>query len=294
MMNMIVSAAAVASAGAINAAEASADTPAAEAGARFERLIVEYVDISLEWARLHRSGDAAHREKFGAGCYNNLTEEGRAKFSAFLEILASNGCDQASDKSAELFDAMMPLAETIKEAPVAGMADLRARTLVSLWEALPSDAYNDGELNFYSEYDGGAIRSMFDAAVALTGLSQLVSAVEQRCAAGAAAKPDSPAPPLPDRDLADAHQEIKDLDQKISATINQHGDDATERPDYLKFEDERYDAIERLSSTKAQSWEGAAAKASTLKMREVLQDYSRTKVLAESLADDVLRLSGVA
>jgi hypothetical protein len=43
MMNMIVSAAAVAFAGAINAAEASADTHAAEAGAQFERLIIEYV-----------------------------------------------------------------------------------------------------------------------------------------------------------------------------------------------------------------------------------------------------------
>jgi hypothetical protein len=63
---------------------------------------------------------------------------------------------------------------------------------------------------------------------------------------------------------------------------------------YLRFEDERYDAIERLSSTAARSWEGAAAKASTLKMRDVLEDCKRAAGLAESLADDVLRLSGVA
>jgi len=74
------------------------------------------------------------------------------------------------------------------------MADLRARTLVSLWEALPSSAYNEGELNFYSEYDGGAIRSMFDAAVTLTGLQPLVSDVEQRFAAGAAAYVDDAEP----------------------------------------------------------------------------------------------------
>jgi hypothetical protein len=135
---------------------------------------------------------------------------------------------------------------------------------------------------------------MFDAAVTLTGLQPLVNAVEQRIAAGAAAEPDMPAAPLPDRDLVDAHQEIKELDQKISATLKQHGDDADERPDYLKFEDERYDAIEHLSSTAAQSWEGAAAKASTLKMRDILGDCERTAALAESLADDVLRLSGVA
>jgi hypothetical protein len=174
------------------------------------------------------------------------------------------------------------------------MADLRARTLVSLWEALQSGAYNEGTLDFYSEYDGGAIRSMFDAAVTLTGLQPLVSDVEQRYAAAAAAEPNRLAAPLPDRDLVHAHQEIKELDQKISATLKQHGDDTDERTDYLKFEDERYDAIERLSSTAARSWEGAAAKASTLKMREVLEDHERTAGLAESLADDVLRLSGVA
>jgi hypothetical protein len=131
-MNMMVSAAAMATAAEIPVAEASADA-ATEAGAQFERLIVEYVDVSLEWARLHRAADAAHREKFGGGYYNTLTAEGRAKQAAFEEMLASIGCDQLSNKSDDLFEIMTPLAETIKEAPVAGIADLRDRTLVSLW-----------------------------------------------------------------------------------------------------------------------------------------------------------------
>jgi hypothetical protein len=294
-MNMMVSAAAMASVAQLPTAEASADN-AADAGAQFERLIVEYVDIGLESARLFRAARAAHREKFGAHRDDNLTSEGRARWAALEEIFASNGYNQASQKSCDLYEAMTPLAEKIKGAPVAGMADLRARTLVSLWEALPSDMYNEGSLNFYSEYDGGAIRSMFDAAVTLTGLQPLVSDVEQRLAAGAAAEPAMPSEPPPpsDTDLIDAHQEIEELDRKISAALKQHGDDANEHPDYLKLEDERYEAIDLLSSTAAHSVRGICAKASTLKMREVLEDYARTRALAESLAADVLRLSGVA
>ena len=153
-----------------------------------------------------------------------------------------------------------------------------------------------GELNFYSEYDCGAIRSMFDAAVTLTGLQPLVGALEQRLAAGAAAEPDMPpaTSPPPDRDLYGTHQKIQELDRKISATLlKQHGDDADEHPDYLKLEDERFEAIYRLSSTPARSWQDIAAKASTLKMQGVLEDYGRTAALAKSLADDVLGLPGV-
>jgi len=187
---------------------------------------------------------------------------------------------------------MTPLAETINGAPVAGMAGLRARTLVSLWEALQSGAYHEGKLNFYSEYDGGAIRSMFDAAVTLTDLQPLVSDVEQRYAAAAAAEPDMPSETAPpsDTDLIEAHQEIEELDRKISATLKQHGDDAGEHPDYLKLEDERFEAIDRVSSTPAHTGRGITAKASVLKMREVLEDPARIVALAESLADDVLRL----
>jgi hypothetical protein len=97
-----------------------------------------------------------------------------------------------------------------------------------------------------------------------------------------------------DTDLIDAHQAIEELDRKISATLKQHGDDANEHPGYLKLEDERYEAIDLLSSKPAHSVRALCAKASTLKMREVLEDYVRTTALAESLADDVLRLSGVA
>jgi hypothetical protein len=286
-MNMMVGAAAMATAAEIPAAEASADA-ATEAGAQFERLILEYVDALLEWAPLHRAGRDAHR----GGYYNNLTAEGRAKGASFEEMLASNGCDQASQKCADLYEIMEPLAETIKEAPVAGMADLRARTVVSLWEALPLGAYNEGELGFYSEYDGGAIRSMFDAAVTLTGLQPLVSNVEQCLAAGAATEPAMPSEPPPpsDSDLIEAHQEIEELDLKISATIKQYGDDAVDRPDYLAFEDERYEALDCVSSTPALTGRGITAKASVLKMREVLEDPTWVVALAESLADDVLRL----
>ena len=105
--------------------------------------------------------------------------------------------------------------------------------------------------------------------------------------------PSEPPPPS-DSDLIDAHQEIEELDRKISATLKQYGDDAAERPDYLKLEDERFEAIDLLSGTLAHSVRGICAKASTLKMHEVLEDPGRMPALAQSLADHVLRLSSVA
>jgi hypothetical protein len=133
---------------------------------------------------------------------------------------------------------------------------------------------------------------MFDAAVTLTGLQPLVNAVEQRIAAGAAIEPDVPAPsPLLHRDLFTTHQQIKELDRKISATRKQYGDDAVDRSDYLAFEDERYEALNRLSSTAAGSWQDLAAKAATLKIPDVLDDSPRCMALAESLASDVLQFS---
>jgi hypothetical protein len=218
-MNMMVSAAAMATAAEIPAAETSADA-AAGVGAQFERLIVEYVDIGLELARLYRVARAAHREKFGAHRDDNLTSEGRARWAALEEKFASNGHDQASQKSCDLYEVMTPLAEKIKGAPVAGTADLRARTLVSLWEALPSDMYNEGELNFYSEYDGGAIRSMFDAAVTLTGLQPLVSEIEQRLAAGAAADVDTAEPAQGQTSQAGDDAKLLELEEKIFDLIH--------------------------------------------------------------------------
>jgi hypothetical protein len=130
----------------------------------------------------------------------------------------------------------------------------------------------------------------------LTGLRPLVTGIEERLAAEAAPEPDMPEIPSPpsDGDVIDAHQEIKELDRKISATLKQYGDDAAERPDYLKLEDERFEAIDLLGGTLAHPVRGICAKASTLKMRDVLQDHGRMPALAESLADDVLRLSSVA
>jgi hypothetical protein len=223
LMNMMVGAAAMTAAAEINFAEASADI-VAEAGAQFERLIVEYVDHLLETARLYRAARAAHRENFGAHRDDNLTSEGRARWAALEEMFASNGHDQVSQKSCDLYEVMTPLAEKIKGAPVAGMADLRARTLVSLWEALPSDMYNEGSLNFYSEYDGGAIRSMFVAAVTLTGLQPLVSEIEQRLAAGAACDPGYDAP----ADAAPAQDQINPEMIRIEDAINNAADEHRE------------------------------------------------------------------
>lgn len=184
-MNMIVSAAVMSSAVAIGPAQGASS----EVGATFEKLFIEYAANMLEWARLHRAGKDEHFEKFGSS-WDMHSEDGRAIFRVFEKMLSDNGCEQVSDRNSVLFDTMSDLSETIKQAPIADLNDLRSRTLVALWEALPTFAYNDGDLDFHEEYDGGAIRSMFDAAVSLTGLQPLVNDLEQKLATAAARSPD--------------------------------------------------------------------------------------------------------
>jgi hypothetical protein len=84
----LVSTASIAAGG---TAMALASPVQADSGAQFERMIVEYVDVGLERARLHRAADAAHIEKFGPDHHDNLTIEGRAKFAA------SKKCSRVTD-----------------------------------------------------------------------------------------------------------------------------------------------------------------------------------------------------
>jgi hypothetical protein len=94
--------------------------------------------------------------------------------------------------------------------------------------------------------------------------------------------------------IVGAHEQIVSLDAKISEfcdTISD--DDRYTHQGYLEAEDARFAAIDRLSEIPAQSWKGIKAKAAALKMRQIQDDYQRTAALAESLADDVLQLSGM-
>jgi hypothetical protein len=186
LMNIMVSAAAVATP---IKALSSENSPIAGTGAQFESLFVKYFDTSVEWARLHRSAHAAFTEKLGHRFCRSNTPEGEAQYKILDAIFESNGCDRASDHMGDLYDRMNPLADAIKETSEETIVALRYKTLVALWEALPFGAYNNGQLNLFSEYDGGALRVMFDAAVSLTGLEPLVNSIKSTLATNACSDP---------------------------------------------------------------------------------------------------------
>jgi hypothetical protein len=139
----------------------------AEAGLRFEGLFIENFDNAIAWARAHREARAAFKEEHGHYHEQSSPADYEVMESILDAIFAKNGTDLLSARSDALYEAMAPLADEIKTAPGLTIRCLRWKTLVALWEALPSCAYNDGQLNFFSEYDGGALRSMFEAAVSL-------------------------------------------------------------------------------------------------------------------------------
>jgi hypothetical protein len=85
-------------------------------------------------------------------------------------------------------------------------------------------------------------------------------------------------------------QQVQDIKSALWDAVNTLRGSAVDRPDYLAFEDERYEALDCLSSTPAHTGRGITAKVSVLKMQEVLEDPTGVVALAESLADDVLRL----
>jgi hypothetical protein len=179
----IIPAAAIA-AGSTAVAEAN-DADLIALGRRYEKLLLDYMNATLQWAPLMR---AAHAEApLGldyADEWNELTKkQQRARDRKLREVLKRNGGHAAAKRMEALFKDMEPLAEAIKDASASSLGGLRAKALVVLFETKPSMADHDG--NFEFPDDGGASRSLFNAVAGLTGLSPMVREIEHRFAADA-------------------------------------------------------------------------------------------------------------
>ena len=120
-------------------------------GARFEKILLEYVDAWLAWAPLMRAARA----------------EAESDLAGFTVAIQRGGCEAAQARMSELENAMQPLAEEIIAAPATSLGGLRAKALVALWEALPAHAFHHGA--FEVGDDGEASRSLFDAVAGMTG-----------------------------------------------------------------------------------------------------------------------------
>jgi hypothetical protein len=187
-MNMMVSAIAITSATAVKPAEAGQEHPDAEiiaAGKAFEPLLSKYLDAQFTWTRLSREASDETEAKFPSDDFDGPGEN--PKWAFHLQVGEQNGSSKAHNRLSEIHEKMEPLADLIREAAAETIEGLRAKTLVSIWECQPSFSSHEGEFDFSNE---DSHRSLFRAAVALTGLQSQVSGIEARLAADAADDPD--------------------------------------------------------------------------------------------------------
>jgi hypothetical protein len=154
---------------------AAADAEIVAAGERFEPLLGKYLPARFEWARLSRAARAEATAKFG----DDYSSDGWSKPSAgsspgtafLMGAHKRNGSVRASAAMMALHEEMRSFAETIRNADVASIAGLRAKTLVAIWDYQPLCADHEGGFEFDNEESHP---SLFYAAVAVTGLSAMV------------------------------------------------------------------------------------------------------------------------
>jgi hypothetical protein len=179
-------------AGAVTALPAIAVLPAAALNASgndpeliklsqaLEPLFVDYMANSCEWARRARLANA---EVSFPGNWQELTrgeqDADRAARSAAHERTGSNAFEH---RMSELAERIEPLVEDIVDAETTSLAGLRAKALAVLWELRPYRTDSTG-FDFSEDGDGGASRALFDVVAEMTGLTHMVSAIEDRLSA---------------------------------------------------------------------------------------------------------------
>jgi hypothetical protein len=98
------------------------------------------------------------------------------KWGFHAELLVKNGARVAQAEISRLFELMEPLAEEIVTARTETVEGLRAKVLVSTWEALPEGAFHDGTWNF----EDMSYMALWEAAAAKTGLSEMIEQISER------------------------------------------------------------------------------------------------------------------
>jgi hypothetical protein len=154
---------------------ASPTNPDAEiiaAGKAFEPLLSKYLDAQFIWTRLSREASDATDAKYPSDDFDGRGEN--PKWAFHLQMGEQNGSSKAHDRLSEIHEEMEPLADLIRETPAETIEGLRAKTLVAILECQPSCSDHEGEFDFSDE---DSHRSLFHAAVAVTGLSEMVSAI---------------------------------------------------------------------------------------------------------------------
>jgi hypothetical protein len=143
------------------------------AGKAFEPLLSKYLDAQFIWMRLSLEASDAADAKYPSDNH----DDDHPKWAFHLQMGEQNGCTKASARLSEIHEEMEPLADLIREASSETIEGLRAKTLVAIWDCQPIYSTHEGEFNFS---DKDSHQSLFHAAVAMTGLSEMVSAIGAR------------------------------------------------------------------------------------------------------------------
>jgi hypothetical protein len=90
-----------------------------------------------------------------------------------------------------------------------------------------------------------------------------------------------------DTELVHAARDLEATDQAIDS-LHRKYDDADSREDYRAIEDRRNENIATLVTIRAKSAAGIQAKAASLRLRAMIEDYTQHQQIAVSLADDLV------
>ena len=141
----------------------------------FEPLLSKYLDAQFIWTRLSREASDETDAKFPSDDFDGPGEN--PKWNFHLQMGEQNGSSAASGRLSEIHEEMEPLANTIRNLASETIEGLRAKTLVAIWDCQPTFATHEGAFDFSNE---DSHCSLFHAAVAVTGLSEMVSAIDIR------------------------------------------------------------------------------------------------------------------
>jgi hypothetical protein len=90
-----------------------------------------------------------------------------------------------------------------------------------------------------------------------------------------------------DTELVHAARDLEATDQAIDS-LHRKYDDADSREDHRAIEDRRNENIATLVTIRAKSAAGIQAKAASLRLRAMIEDYTQHQQIAVSLADDLV------
>jgi hypothetical protein len=91
-----------------------------------------------------------------------------------------------------------------------------------------------------------------------------------------------------DIELVQAAHDLQAVDQALGNLCRKFGDDADSREEYLALEARRDEHIATLITVPARSTAGVQAKAASVRLKALIEDYDQHQQVAVSLADDLV------